>query len=227
MIKITFKQIIDSFIQLWPLWACFGGIIIFRVLLLLGERKLDKYFNKRKLRKYQNWGTEQDVLIKLKALHPKEFEEFIAFLFSKLGYKTEIIGGPRDGGIDVIARKDGKTNYIQCKKYISSKVSLSAVRDFYGAIANKLANSKSFFVTTNTFTLEAENFAEDKPIELIDGFALLKYIKMAGILKEEIPQSNKTCPLCGGKLVVRKGKSGYFYGCSNYPNCKFTKNYKK
>lgn len=30
------------------------------------------------------------------------------------------------------------------------------------------------------------------------------------------------CPNCGGKLVLRSGKYGNFYGCSNYPNCKFT-----
>jgi hypothetical protein len=30
------------------------------------------------------------------------------------------------------------------------------------------------------------------------------------------------CPRCGGSLVLRKGKFGKFYGCSNYPQCKFT-----
>ncbi len=30
------------------------------------------------------------------------------------------------------------------------------------------------------------------------------------------------CPKCGGNLIKRKGKFGYFYGCSNYPKCKFT-----
>ena len=30
------------------------------------------------------------------------------------------------------------------------------------------------------------------------------------------------CPLCGGRLVLRSGKYGQFWGCSNYPNCKFT-----
>ncbi len=34
---------------------------------------------------------------------------------------------------------------------------------------------------------------------------------------------NKICPRCGGALVLRKGQSGKFYGCSNYPKCKFTK----
>lgn len=30
------------------------------------------------------------------------------------------------------------------------------------------------------------------------------------------------CPRCGGQLVRRNGRFGSFYGCSNYPNCKFT-----
>lgn len=101
------------------------------------------------------------------------------------------------------------------------------MRDFYGAIANRLADSKAFFVTTNTFTLEAEKFAEDKPIELVDGFNLLKYIKMANILKEEIPQNNNTCPECGGVLILRESKFGHFYGCSNYPKCKYIKDCRK
>jgi hypothetical protein len=29
------------------------------------------------------------------------------------------------------------------------------------------------------------------------------------------------CPRCGGKLVEKEGKYGKFYGCSNYPKCKF------
>ena len=31
------------------------------------------------------------------------------------------------------------------------------------------------------------------------------------------------CELCGGDMVVRKGKYGIFYACANYPECKFTK----
>ena len=30
------------------------------------------------------------------------------------------------------------------------------------------------------------------------------------------------CPRCGGALVLRTGKYGKFYGCSNYPTCKYT-----
>ena len=30
------------------------------------------------------------------------------------------------------------------------------------------------------------------------------------------------CPNCGGKLELRKGPYGKFYGCSNYPKCRFS-----
>ena len=32
------------------------------------------------------------------------------------------------------------------------------------------------------------------------------------------------CPRCGGKLVLREGRYGRFYGCSNYPKCNYTLN---
>ena len=33
---------------------------------------------------------------------------------------------------------------------------------------------------------------------------------------------NDTCPECGGHLVQRNGRYGSFYGCSNYPKCRYT-----
>lgn len=38
-------------------------------------------------------------------------------------------------------------------------------------------------------------------------------------------ESPSPCPLCGGKLVVRQGKTGRFLGCANYPTCKSTSNF--
>ena len=36
--------------------------------------------------------------------------------------------------------------------------------------------------------------------------------------------ANGKCPRCGGDLVLREGKYGQFYGCSNYPKCKYILN---
>lgn len=33
--------------------------------------------------------------------------------------------------------------------------------------------------------------------------------------------ANGKCPRCGGNLILRNGRYGQFYGCSNYPNCKY------
>ncbi len=34
---------------------------------------------------------------------------------------------------------------------------------------------------------------------------------------------NDQCPYCKTQLVLRKGKYGEFYGCPNFPSCKYTK----
>lgn len=44
------------------------------------------------------------------------------------------------------------------------------------------------------------------------------------ILKQRYDLKHGICPRCGGKLVLRNGKYGEFWGCSNYPECKFIKN---
>ena len=36
--------------------------------------------------------------------------------------------------------------------------------------------------------------------------------------------TDKTCPLCGGKLKQRLAKGGLFYGCSNFPACNYVEN---
>ncbi len=46
-------------------------------------------------------------------------------------------------------------------------------------------------------------------------------------LSEKLKQGNvEICPLCGGKLIIKINRNDHnpFYGCSNYPECIFTKN---
>ncbi len=42
-------------------------------------------------------------------------------------------------------------------------------------------------------------------------------------------EEKKSCPRCGGKLIVRTSKKGKnvgqsFYGCSNFPKCRYIEN---
>lgn len=221
---------------LWPLWALVIGILIIRIMLeVVIPREINDFRSILRFKRGFILRKDRDLLIYLRGLSPKEFEEYISALFFKMGYDTKAVGGSYDKGIDVIAKKDGIKHYIQCKKYISSKVGVRDVRDFYGAVVDQLSEGKAYFITTNIFTLEAERYAKDKPIELIDGYKLIKYIKSAkgeininkneeGSINENINLRSKNCPNCNGKLVERSGKYGKFYGCSNYPRCKYIKN---
>lgn len=38
-----------------------------------------------------------------------------------------------------------------------------------------------------------------------------------------VVETDETCEKCGAKLVIREGRYGKFYSCSNYPKCKFVK----
>src|SRR5437879_1509235 len=104
-------------------------------------------------------------------------------MFDALGYDAEVVGGANDGGIDVVAHKNGKKYFIQCKKFITREVTPHDVRDFLGAITNvNNPADQGFFVTTGGFTLMAKEAAKGNPrIELIDGLRLIEYYKMAHV----------------------------------------------
>ena len=42
--------------------------------------------------------------------------------------------------------------------------------------------------------------------------------------KKEIAEekTDKTCPLCEAPVIIKLGKFGRFYACSNFPKCKYT-----
>ena len=52
-----------------------------------------------------------------------------------------------------------------------------------------------------------------------------KTLEKDGTVKEqeEVKIADFKCEICGSDIVIRKGKFGEFYACSNYPTCKFTK----
>ncbi len=189
--------------------------------------------------------SDDEILAMLRGVSPSQFEQKMADMFAKLGYKTEVVGGANDGGIDVVAYKDGKKYFIQCKKFMTREVTPHDVRDFLGAITNvNNPADKGYFVTTNGFTLMAEKAAEGNPrIELIDGTQLVQYYKMAygEVASEQSstppppvpppipsaqPQGPRVCPQCGGKLELRVAHQGsyaghQFWGCSNFPSCRY------
>lgn len=44
---------------------------------------------------------------------------------------------------------------------------------------------------------------------------------------QEEMKNQKMCPYCKGELVLRNGKNGRFYGCKNYPKCRYTRSFEE
>jgi len=210
--------------KLWPFWLLLLALLVMRLVFELLDIEIQNWTLRRRFRDGESWRKGRDLIKYLRTMSPGDFERYIADLFTRLGYRSAAVGGSHDGGVDVVIEKDGVKSYVQCKKYITSRVGVSEVRDFYGSLADRLAEGKGYFITTNSFTLEAEKFAEDKPIELVDQHVLLRYIKLA---QEEGDESDKAevCPNCGGNIIIRRNsKTGdRFYGCSGFPKCRYTK----
>ena len=62
--------------------------------------------------------------------------------------------------------------------------------------------------------------------EILSDFDFEKEKKEILSLTEGVVDRNLLCPDCDGILVLRNGKYGQFFGCNNYPICKFSKNKK-
>lgn len=68
------------------------------------------------------------------------------------------------------------------------------------------------------------NLLQDNNVrETIDDKTHVNNLNSARQQRQSIINAGK-CPKCGGKLILRNGKYGSFYGCSNYPKCQFTLN---
>lgn len=63
-----------------------------------------------------------------------------------------------------------------------------------------------------------------KLLELKQNSTFTKKEHIKNIHKTIADVANGICPRCGGKLILKNGKNGEFYGCSSYPRCEFTKN---
>ena len=92
------------------------------------------------------------------------FEKYCQAFLSKLGYECELTKESVDGGIDIIANKDGISIGFQCKNK-GRNIGSPIVRETEGArIAMGL--DKGAILTTATFTKEAKETAEKLGIDL-------------------------------------------------------------
>lgn len=200
------------------------------------------YFGRKKRKNLADAVANKSVNA-LDGITWQEFELLVGEAFRLNGYTViETGGGGADGGVDLAAKKGSELFLVQCKQWRAMKVSVSTVRELYGAMAARGA-AGGFVVTSGTFTQDAISFAEGRNIQLVEGPALVKMIEQArnassqgAITPRKItPAAQRTpvvsveavpvCPRCGGPMINRIAKQGAnagnpFWGCSRFPDCR-------
>jgi restriction system protein len=193
---------------------------------------------------------QQTSLDSIRLLTWQDFELLVAQAYRRKGFQV-IENGQRgaDGGIDLIISKEGQTHIVQCKQWRTQKIGVKVVREMFGVLTAEVA-STVIIICCGDFTADALNFANHKPIELINGKQLAELVAgaqcSAGIpvswqpihssqpsvpkvTSKRLPPSAKidsTCPNCTSELVLRTAKVGpnagnKFLGCSSFPACRF------
>lgn len=111
-------------------------------------------------------------------ISPREFEEFVDYLYGLMGYKTELTPDGPDDGIDVFAEKGGVRFGIQAKHYKDGHtVGSPDIHKLHGSCAHKRC-SEGICITNSRFTERAFTAAKACKIQLIDGEDLDRLIKL-------------------------------------------------
>lgn len=187
----------------------------------------------------------RDSMASLRSMSWQDFEHLVGEAYRRQGYFVEETGGGgSDGGVDLILGRDGEKVVVQCKQWRSWTVGVRVVRELFGTMMHEGADT-AVVVTCGRFTRDAEDFADGKPIELVDGPALwelVKSVQVDAVPAPKLPQPSAptaapptvgavalSCPECGSPMVLKTARNGWyagrdFYSCCRFPDCKGKRN---
>ena len=179
----------------------------------------------------------QTGLESLSRMNWREFEMLVGEAFRRRGYVVEETGlGGKDGGIDLIVSKSGRTELVQCKQWRTRQVKAATVREMWGLVDHHRADGVNI-VCIGDFTRDAKQFADGKAIELINGQRLLELVREVQVSQtyepvrqtqdpiSSIPKPQPICPRCAKEMVQRINRQTNqpFWGCSQFPRCNGTR----
>jgi restriction system protein len=166
----------------------------------------------------------------------ENFELLAGEIFRRQGFEVEIGSGlGADGGKDLTLRRDGEVRLVQCKLFSAdNKVSVMAMREFYGMLMAEKATS-GIFMTTGLYSRDAREFAEGKSIELLGRAEIEQLIAsvsrrgenlcVIGNWIDEFTASahvtDPDCPRCRQPMKLKRGAMGsVFWSCRSFPRCR-------
>lgn len=121
-------------------------------------------------------------------LKPLQFEDEIANLFNKLGFKATRTKGSGDGGVDIILEAFGGLIAIQCKAH-KDLIGPNIVRELAGVISRD-GYIGGMIVALKGFTSGAIRESKPLRVSLVDVYTIIKWANIANNSKNKEKLNN-------------------------------------
>jgi hypothetical protein len=193
------------------------------------ERSQPKPQRQRSLQEKRD--TQPSVHERLKAIDWFQFEKLVSAIYEVPGCTVKRLGGAKaDGGIDLLVENGGQRLIVQCKHWRNWTVGVRHIRELLGAMTDAKVET-GVLVTLRGCTQDATEFAKKHNIHIVDEAELVKSMQMTdGSLDQRViailDDKRKFCPKCERPLELKTATKGFnrgnqFWGCSNYPRCRY------
>ncbi|WP_445295089.1 restriction endonuclease [Chitinimonas sp. PSY-7] len=160
----------------------------------------------------------------LDGMNRSQFNALLIEAFKRRGYKVTLV----QTGSELLLEKQGRRYLAQSTAWRDNKVGVSTVRELHWAMVAEGIQG-GFVISAGVYSSNADRFAHDHAITLIDGRALRKLLHGITlpsqlVLADASNENAPPCPGCGGDMVQRIANKGAnvgepFWGCMRYPVC--------
>lgn len=144
-----------------------------------------------------------EVRAALYEIPPDPFEYFVAELWERQGWTTHVTTQTADSGVDVVAtRTEGVVSHhhvIQAKRYAETNVVGRPELQQYYSLKDQEDADAVIIVTTSRFSKQAERWADEYNLKLVDGSdvaTLVKDVDAMSLLESyteaELPSVNES-----------------------------------
>lgn len=126
------------------------------------------------------------TLHNLKEMEPLMFQRYMKELFMSLGYSYEQEQQAVSDDSDhlLLLQKDTQPIAAACRQYDAASVNRAEIVQLYQMMVKQKAR-QGIFVTTGEFCKQAIDYAEGKPIQLVDGVMLMQWIEQLEVESEQ------------------------------------------
>ena len=174
---------------------------------------------------------ELTISQKLRKIDWFQFEKLMELIYRHRGFTVKRLGGANaDGGVDLVVESSDEKFVVQCKHWRKWTVGVRNIREFLGTLTDSQI-PKGIFITLVGYSGDAKQLADKHGIQILNESDLIEMLGESGLIYSQeifelLSDERKFCPKCEKEMILRRArvKGNQFWGCSNYPRCRFILN---